>query len=64
VKSNKTYIAYTRIPEEEHIRLNTIVEALPGSQSAHICQAITEYCDRVIPTLPTEQTADKQATQA
>jgi len=64
VKANKTYIAYTRITEEERIRLNVVVAALPGSQAAHIAQAVTEYCDRIIPTLRREEAADKQAVQA
>lgn len=47
----KKHIVYGRITDEEKASLDTIVATLPGSQSAHVRQAVREYNARILPTL-------------
>ena len=45
------YIAYVRLNAEHQAGLEIITEALPGTQAAHIRQAVREYLARILPTL-------------
>lgn len=54
----RTYIAYTRLDAATKAGLDAIVANFPGSQSAHICQAVAEYVDRLLPTLAQAPQAD------
>ncbi len=60
----KTPGIWVRLTQQQKADMTLIAKHLPGNISDHGRQAISEYCDRVIPTLRTEQTTDKQAAQS
>ena len=63
-KNHLTPNIWVRLPQSELDNLDYIASHMPGNRSDHARQAIKEYTARIIPTLRTEETADKQAAQS